>query len=144
MTSFRDQLIAWYKFDEASTIGRDHSGRELDARPSGSQLPVVSDVAGRPAVTFSGGHSGSSYLELPSHLLQGVSDHTGVTVSAWVRFDAGTSVWERICDFGKSEGAPSLFLTRAMCATLSASGDLVADPGRGFVRGRRVWASGGP
>lgn len=135
MTSFRDQLIAWYKFDEASDIGRDRSGRELHATPSGSRLPVVSDVAGRPAATFSGGRSGSSYLELPSNMLKDVSDHTGVTVSAWVRFDAGTSVWERICDFGKSEGAPSLFLTRAMRATLSAGGDLVADPGRGFVRG---------
>jgi len=135
MTSFRDQLIAWYKFDEASDIGRDYSGRELNAAPSGSSLPVVSNVAGRSAATFGGGRSGSSYLELPSNLLQNVSDHTGVTVTAWVRFDAGTSVWERICDFGKSEGAPSLFLTRAMRATLSAGGDLVADPGRGFVRG---------
>ncbi|WP_172253173.1 alpha-L-arabinofuranosidase C-terminal domain-containing protein [Saccharibacillus deserti] len=135
MTSFHDRLIALYKFDEASAVGRDHSGLKRDAKPAGSVKPVISEVAGRSAVTFVGGRNGTSYLELPSDLLQDVSDHTGITVTAWVRFDAGTSVWERICDFGKSEGAPSLFLTRAMRATLSAGGDLVADPGRGFVRG---------
>ncbi|NGZ77196.1 alpha-L-arabinofuranosidase C-terminal domain-containing protein [Saccharibacillus alkalitolerans] len=135
MTSFQDRLIVQYKFDEAEAVGRDSSGHGRDASAAGSALPAVSEIDGRPAVTFGGGRNGTSYLELPSDLLQNVSDNSGVTVAAWVRFDAGTSNWERICDFGSSEGGPSLFLTRAMRGTLSAGGDLVADPGRGFVRG---------
>lgn len=135
MTSFRDRLVAQYKFEEASAIGRDDSGQGRDAQAAGSVLPQISQVAGRSAVTFGGGRSGTSYLELPSDLLKDVSDNSGVTVTAWVRFDAGTSNWERICDFGSSEGGPSLFLTRSLRGTLSAGGDLVADPGRGFVRG---------
>ncbi|QDH21421.1 alpha-L-arabinofuranosidase C-terminal domain-containing protein [Saccharibacillus brassicae] len=133
--SFRDRLLAHYTFDDAADIGRDASGHGRDARAAGSVLPRISQETGRPAVTFGGGRSGTSYLELPSDLLQDVSDRSGVTVTAWVRFDAGTSVWERIFDFGQNEGGPSLFLTRSLRGTLSGGGDLVVDPGRGFVRG---------
>ncbi|GGO04921.1 alpha-L-arabinofuranosidase C-terminal domain-containing protein [Saccharibacillus kuerlensis] len=135
MTSFHDRLLVHYKFDEASAVGQDSTGKGRNAKPAGDKLPSVSEIDGRAAVTFAGGRNGTSYLELPSDLLKDVSDNSGVTVAAWVRFDAGTSNWERICDFGSGEGGPSLFLTRSLRGTLSAGGDLVADPGRGFVRG---------
>lgn len=134
MTSFQERLIARYKFDNASDVGQDSSGHGRHASAEGSQPPVVNKIGSLNAAVFAGGPNGTSYLRMPDNLLRGVDDHSGVTIAAWVRFDAGTSVWERICDFGGGEGAPSLFLTRALRGTLAAGGDLVADPGRGFVR----------
>ncbi len=135
MTNFRDQIIAHYKFEEAAHTGKDSSGQGRDGVASGQAAPAVSEVNGRMAVTFAGGASGTSYVQLPADLLKDVSDNTGVTVAAWVHFGKGANVWERIFDFGKGEAGPYLFLTRNLRGTLSAGGDLVVDPGRGFAGG---------
>ncbi|MBT2287630.1 alpha-L-arabinofuranosidase [Paenibacillus albidus] len=135
MTTFREQLIAHYRFDDARNAGKDSSGQDNHGVAAGEQLPAVSLIGGRPAVTFAGGLNGSSFIQLPSGLLDGVNDNTGITVAAWVNFGKGTSVWERIFDFGKGEAGPAVFLTRQLRGTLSAGGDLVADPGRGFAGG---------
>lgn len=135
MTNFRDQLIAHYKFEDAAHIGKDSSRQGLDGVASGKIIPAVSEVSGRMAATFAGGASGTSYVQLPAGLLKDVSDNTGVTVAVWVNFGKGTNVWERIFDFGKEEAGPYLFLTRNLRGTLSAGGDLVVDPGRGFAGG---------
>ncbi|CAH1219150.1 hypothetical protein PAECIP111892_04673 [Paenibacillus auburnensis] len=135
MTNFRDQIIAHYKFEDAVHTGKDSSGQGRDGVASGQVPPAVSEVNGRMAVTFAGGPSGTSFVQLPADLLKDVSDNTGVTVAAWVNFGKGANVWERIFDFGKGEAGPYLFLTRNLRGTLSAGGDLVVDPGRGFAGG---------
>ncbi|CAM4443780.1 alpha-L-arabinofuranosidase C-terminal domain-containing protein [Paenibacillus tarimensis] len=132
---FKERLIAQYKFDDAEQIGKDSSGKGNDAEAAGRQLPVASNVGGRPAVTLPGGASGTSYIQLPAGLLEGVSDQSGVTVSTWVYFDKGSNVWERIFDFGQGPEGPYLFLTRNMRATLHAEGDIVADPGKSYPTG---------
>lgn len=138
MTGFRDQLIAHYKFDDTTNAGKDSSGQGREGTAFGTTAPVVGEVAGRTAVRFAGGPSGTSYIQLPAGLLTNVSDNNGLTVSAWVNFSKGTNVWERIFDFGKSEAGPYLFLTRGLRGTLTAGGDLSADPGRGFANGEWI------
>lgn len=135
MTTFRKQIIAHYKFDNPENLGKDSSGNNNHGVGAGSLPPRVSLVGERPAVTFAGGRNGSSFIQLPSDLLAGVSDNTGITVTAWVNFGKGTSVWERIFDFGNGETGPAMFLTRQLRGTMSAGGDLVVDPGRGFATG---------
>lgn len=135
MTSYRDQLIAQYKFDDVSQTGKDSSGQGRDGKAAGSNPPEIGAVAGRLAVVLKGGRGGSSYLELPAVLLQSVSDNTGLSVTAWINLGRGTSVWERLFDFGKGEQGPYLFLTRNLRGTLSSGGDLTVDPGRGFPSG---------
>lgn len=135
MSTFKNQLIAHYTFDEPTNIGQDSSGNGHDGVALGDQKPNISTVQGRTAATFAGGANGSSYLALPSNLLQDVSDNTGLTVSTWVNFGKGANVWERIFDFGKGEQGPYVFLTRQLRSSLFAADDLVADPGRGFASG---------
>ena len=132
MTTFRDQIIAQYKFDDASHVGKDSSGLGNDGVASGLVPPVISNVNSKSAVVFAGGSRGNSFVELPTDLLKNVSDHTGVTVTAWVNFGKGSGVWDRIFDFGKGSAGPYMFLTRNLRGTLTAGGDLVADPGRGY------------
>lgn len=135
MTNYRNQIIAQYKFEDQDHVGKDSSGQGKDGSAAGSRLPVVSEVHGRQAVTFAGGSSGTSYIQLPAGLLQDVSDNTGLTVTAWINLGKGSNVWERIFDFGKGDKGPYLFLTRNLRGTLSAGGDVVVDPGRGFAGG---------
>ncbi|SEA44139.1 alpha-L-arabinofuranosidase C-terminal domain-containing protein [Paenibacillus sp. 276b] len=135
MNTFHNQLIAHYKFEDAADIGKDSSGNGHVGGAAGEKIPDISELNGRWAVTFTGGSNGTSYLELPSNLLQNVSDNTGVTVASWVHLGKGSNVWERIFDFGKGEKGPYLFLTRQMRGTLYAGDDLVVDPGRGFASG---------
>ncbi|MCL6604012.1 MAG: alpha-L-arabinofuranosidase [Paenibacillus sp.] len=132
MTTFRDQIIAQYKFNDASHVGKDSSGLGNDGVASGLVPPVISNVNGKSAVVLAGGSSGASFVQLPSDLLQNVSDNTGVTITAWVNFGKGSNVWDRIFDFGKGPTGPYMFLTRNLRGTLTAGGDLVVDPGRGF------------
>lgn len=135
MTTFRNQMIAQYKFDDASHVGKDSSGQGNNGVASGTVTPEISNVNGKSAVVLAGGPSGTSFIQLPSDLLKGVSDNTGVTVTAWVNFGKASNVWERIFDFGKGEAGPYMFLTRNLRGTLTAGGDLVVDPGRGFGSG---------
>lgn len=75
---------------------------------------------------------GSGYVKLSENLLDNINDETGFTFSTWVFVQPGQSVWERIFDFGATEGLPSVFLTRNFRATLSGFGDLVADGSKGY------------
>ncbi|AWB43005.1 alpha-L-arabinofuranosidase [Paenibacillus sp. CAA11] len=134
MTTFRNELIAHYRFDDASHVAKDSSGQGQDGTLAGKTPPVVSELGGRTAVTFAGGKSGTSYIQLPADLLKDVSDNTGVTVTAWVNFGNGSDMWERIFDFGGGDGSPYLFLNRNLRGTLFAGEELSVDPGRGFVR----------
>ncbi|MFS0869318.1 alpha-L-arabinofuranosidase C-terminal domain-containing protein [Paenibacillus xylanilyticus] len=135
MSSYQDQIIAHYKFEDASNIGKDYSGQGKDSIAAGESVPSVEKVQGRAAATFAGGANGTSYLQLPADLFQNISDKTGITVATWVNLNKGFNVWERIFDFGKGEKGPYLFLTRQLRGTLSAEDDLVVDPGRGFAAG---------
>ena len=135
MSSYQEQIIAHYKFEDANNIGKDYSGQGKDGIAAGHSVPTVAKVSGRDAATFAGGDNGTSYLQLPSDVFQNVSDKTGITVATWVNLNKGSNVWERIFDFGKGEQGPYLFLTRQLRGTLSAEGDLVVDPGRGFATG---------
>lgn len=135
--SVQQALMAHYKFDDTGTIGKDSSGAERHAVLAGSRsLPSVGTVAGRKAVTLKGGSHGSSYLQLPSRLLDGAGDHTGLTVAAWVYFGQGASVWERIFDFGAGPQGPYLFLTRNLRGVCFAGSDLAADAGKSFPAGQ--------
>ncbi|TYP72350.1 alpha-L-arabinofuranosidase C-terminal domain-containing protein [Paenibacillus methanolicus] len=129
-----EQLIAHYRFDDAGAIGKDSSGFGREAAAEGTNPPVIRTVSGRPAAEFAGGASGTSYLRLPAGLLKGITDATGVTISAWVYLGKG-GVWERIFDFGKGPEGPYFFLTRNLRGVCHAEGDLVADGGKTYPGG---------
>lgn len=133
--SYRDNLIAQYKFDDVNQVGKDSSGNGKDADALGTSKPVVGSVSGKTAVTLTGGLNGTSYLQLPSDLLKEVSDNTGLTISTWINLGKGTSVWERIFDFGKGPTGPYMFLTRNLRGVCFAGADLAADPGKTFPSG---------
>ena len=97
----KNSLTAHYTFEDASNPGKDSSGNGFDAAALGTSLPAAEVIDGKNAVRFAGGKSGTSYLKLPSDVLKNVSDMTGITLSAWVRPEQGTNVWERLFDFGK-------------------------------------------
>ncbi|MCC8168022.1 MAG: alpha-L-arabinofuranosidase [Clostridiales bacterium] len=105
-------LIAWYPFNDAAAPGKDASGHGMDARIRGYQPPVIRNVHGRMAASFTGGGNGNSYFELPWTLLDGVNDSTGFSVSIWFSSGNMNSVWERLFDFGNGMGGPYVFLTR--------------------------------
>lgn len=134
----KENLIAWYAFQDTTDIGKDLSGNENNAAPKGKKLPEVKTIGGRSAAQFYGGEFGSSYLELPADILTGVSDQTGFTVSTWVYCDKAVNVWERIFDFGKGAAGPYLFLTRFLRGVCFQSGDLVADAGKACPDGEWV------
>ena len=133
--SLTELIVAQYQFNDANNIGKDSSQYENHATAEGSIKPVAKTVGGRNAVTLSGGVSGTSFLKLPSGVLEGVTDHTGLTVSTWLNLGKGSNVWERIFDFGKGESGPYLFLTRNLRGNCFAGSDLIADAGRTYSSG---------
>ena len=124
----KNSLTAHYTFEDASNPGKDSSGNGFDAAALGTSLPAAEVIDGKNAVRFAGGKSGTSYLKLPSDVLKNVSDMTGITLSAWVRPEQGTNVWERLFDFGKGMGGPYIFVTRNLRTSCFAGEDIVADP----------------
>lgn len=126
-----NNLIAWYPFSDEMHPGRDASGQGRDALPKGAAAPSIKEVGGRKAAAFAGGPCGTSYFELPKDVLEGVSDRSGFTAAAWLYLEKGSSVWERIFDFGKGQEGPYFFLTRNLRGDCFHNGDIVADPGRG-------------
>lgn len=54
MSTYQNQLIAQYTFEDAVQIGKDSSGKGHDGIAKGEILPVVSELKGRTAVTFNG------------------------------------------------------------------------------------------
>lgn len=127
-----ERLIARYAFDQESQPGADTSGHGFHAKAGGSSAPKIEMVGGRKAAVFAGGASGTSYFELPENTLAGISDQTGLTVTAWVNFRKGQNVWERIFDFGKSQAGPYIFMTRNFRGVCFRSGDLAADPASAY------------
>lgn len=124
----KNSLTAHYTFEDASNPGKDSSGNGFDAAALGTSLPAAEVIDGKNAVRFAGGKSGTSYLKLPSDVLKNVSDMTGITLSAWVRPEQGTNVWERLFNFGKGMGGPYIFVTRNLRTSCFAGEDIVADP----------------
>ncbi len=133
--SLTELIVAQYQFNDANNIGKDSSQYGNHATAEGSIKPVAKTVGGRNAVTLSGGVSGTSYLRLPFGVLDGINDHTGLTVSTWLNLGKGSNVWERIFDFGKGETGPYLFLTRNLRGNCFAGSDLIADAGRTYSSG---------
>jgi alpha-L-arabinofuranosidase len=128
-------MIAHYKFEDSEIVGKDNSGNNNDAILLGTCSPKIEFIGGKTAVSLTGGPHGSSYLQLPNDLLKNVSDETGLTVSTWVYFAKGTSVWERLFDFGKGAHGPYLFLTRNLRGVCFAGSDLAVDPGKSYSNG---------
>lgn len=131
-------LLAHYKFDDTENVGKDFSGNNQDASPLGDQKPTVETVAGRQAVTLTGGQSGTSYLKLPNNLFDQVSDDTGITVSTWLYLRKGQNVWERIFDFGSGVGRPYLFLTRQLRGVCFLNEDIIADSAKTYRSGEWI------
>ena len=134
---YKQQLIARYTFDDRKNVGKDSSGHEHHAKPMGKKKPIVTKIKGIPAAKFSGKSYGASYFQLPKDILAGVSDETGLTVSAWIYFESGTNIWERIFDFGKNQIGPYLFLTRNFRGSCFCGVDLLADVGKQYPE--REW-----
>ena len=89
----RKNLLAWYQFEDVENIGKDSSGRNMDAEVCGTSLLQGECMEGKSAALFPGGSYGSGYLKLPEGLLEGVSDDTGLTVSTWVYCDRISRPW---------------------------------------------------
>ncbi|MFD1956923.1 alpha-L-arabinofuranosidase C-terminal domain-containing protein [Paenibacillus thailandensis] len=134
----KEHLLGFYKFDNPDEVGLDSSGNGRHGTAAGSVPPTVRNVGGRPAVTLNGGKNGTSYIGLPSDLLRGVSDETGITVAAWVYGGRPASVWERVFDFGAGQSGPYLFLTRNLRGSCFAGEELVVDPGKTFPAGEWI------
>jgi alpha-L-arabinofuranosidase len=125
-------LLAHYPFDEDEYIGKDISENQQDLAPLGLQLPEIKTINNRKGVYFPGGNHGTSYLKLPRHLLTGINDETGLTVSTWVYLERGENMWERIFDFGHGPAGPYLFMTRHFRSVCFNGQDLVADASHTF------------
>ncbi|MBQ9119242.1 MAG: alpha-L-arabinofuranosidase [Lachnospiraceae bacterium] len=136
-----ERLIAQYRFDQTANPGMDASGNGFHAKACGTNAPVVCEVAGRMAAKFAGGPSGTSYFELPSGILKNVSDQNGITVTAWVNFEKGRNVWERVFDFGRSQAGPYMFMTRNFRGVCFKNGDLAADPASAYPLGEWVFVA---
>lgn len=54
MSTYQNQLIAQYTFEDNVQIGKDSSGKGHDGIAKGEILPVISELKGRTAVTFNG------------------------------------------------------------------------------------------
>ena len=133
--SYSDSIIAQYKFDNVANVGEDASGNMKHGVALGTNKPLISTIGGRKAVTFTGGGSCTSYINLPSDLLKDVSDNTGLTISTWVYLGEGCNIWERIFDFGKDQNGPYIFLTRNLRGVCFNDGDLAVDPGKSYRSG---------
>ncbi len=134
----KENLVAWYPFNDTADLGKDISGNENHATAKGTTLPTIDEVAGRTAVTLHGGSYGASYLELPKEILKDVDDNGGFTVSTWIHGNKASNVWERVFDFGNGMTGPYLFMTRFLRGVCFAGSDLVADGGKGCPEGQ--WA----
>ena len=106
-----------YSFTGSNTTATDSVGG-LD----GSLLNGATQSGG--VVTLSGGTT-DQYVNLPSGVLFGL---TAVTIEAWASWTGGTSNWQRLFDFGQSDGtsgeqggtnstSPYLFFTPRAQAT---------------------------
>lgn len=130
------KLIAHYKFNDPTDIGKDYSGNNMNGTALGTTPPVIKEVDGRMAASFTGGSHGTSYIKLPENLLADISDMAGFTMTAWVNLSKGNGVWERIIDLGKGPGGPYIFLTRNLRGVAFAGSDLAADPAKGQPEGQ--------
>jgi len=92
----RDSLIHRYGFDASP------NGVEVVDSVQGSNGALVGAVYGTDdaagAVLLAGKDS-DQYVDLPNHLLDGLTD---VTLEAWVSW-AGGAIWQRVFDFGEDE-----------------------------------------
>ena len=136
MSNFNDCLTARYTFEDASNLGKDISGNGMDAVAMGTSIPVAEMLDGKMAVKMNGGKNGTSFFKLPENILKDVNDQTGITLSAWVYPEAGTSVWERLFDFGSAPGRPNLFVTRNLRTSCFNGEDLLADPVKALPTGQ--------
>ena len=136
--NYKDFIIAHYKFNDQNQAGKDSSGFGNNAVALGTTPPKISMVDNRMALSLTGGNPGTSYMKLPTDLLQDVSDHTGLTISTWVNFATGQNVWERIFDFGKNAQGPYIFLTRNLRGVCNAGSDIAVDPGKGSPLGEWI------
>lgn len=136
--AMNQNIIAWYPFDDAASVGKDVSGHDNTAVAMGTRKPEIKEVCGRNAAVFQGGEFGASYLELPKGIMEGVSDNGGFTVSTWVCCDKAVNIWERIFDFGNGLGGPYLFLTRFLRGVCFNGSDLVVDAGKACPAGEWI------
>lgn len=129
-----NDMAVWYRFDDASNVGKDNSQNKKDALVCGSNPPVIEEVGGRNAVRIkSDGSYGSSFLRLPEGIFNEASgDDNGICITFWMNLGKEIGAWERIFDFGKSDMGPYIFLTRNLRASCFSGSDLPADPGRTF------------
>jgi len=96
------ELVAWYKFDEASDIwARDASSNSSAALLEDGATWAEGKIDN--AVKLNGV---KDFVSLPADILENVDDFT---IAAWVNLEA-TSTWSRIFDFGSGTGA-NMFLT---------------------------------
>lgn len=132
-------LLVHYTGSLEHGIGHDSSAYGNHAIAYGKEsLPESVMIEGRSAIKLVGGQHGSSYLQLPATILQGVNDYTGLTVTTWVYLQQGQSVWERLFDFGAGPTGPYLFLTRNLRGVCFAGEDLAIDPNKALPTGEWV------
>lgn len=124
------KLLALYSFNDNANPGKDSSGNNNSAIPQGTTLPKIENVAGRPAIVLEGGPAGTSYLDLPEAIIDGIRDDDGLTISTWMYLTQRGGMWERIIDLGSAPGSPNLFLTRNLRGVCVSGEDLAADPGK--------------
>jgi hypothetical protein len=102
---FKDAMIHRYAFNGTGAVASDTIGTAngtvqggSNARQSGGAVSLSGDMN-------SAGYAGEGFVALPSNLLSGL---TSATFEAWVTWDgagrAGTTVWQRIFDFGDQTG----------------------------------------
>ncbi len=122
----KDHLIAHFPMNDPANAGKNVCENSVDATLMGQIKPEVKNVCGRNAVAFAGGMHGTSYMQLDSEIFRNISDAEGITVSAWVNPAKGSSIWERLIDFGKGESGPYIFLTRELRGVVLSGEELPA------------------
>lgn len=102
--ALRADLIHRYQFNESpgATTVEDSVG-DADGVLKGAGEPAVFTGTGRlslPGGTGSASATVSGYVDLPNHI---INIHTNLTIETWITW-YGSGAWERIFDFGTSDG----------------------------------------
>ncbi len=101
-------VLAYYSFSNANSLGRDDAGDTSPMTLSGSPVQTTRS-GGSAALDLAGGASGQ-FGTIPSMTTGGA-----MTLGGWVKFDStGTNGWERVIDLGQtnSGGIGNVYIGR--------------------------------
>jgi hypothetical protein len=132
VSPLESSLIHRYSFNGDGIVA-------LDSKGAAHGQVLGAELAGTGSLTLSGAHS-LEYVNLPNGIVSGLTD---ATFEAWLTWDGGPA-WQRIFDFGNSNGGEDMAVTSPSGGTYGGTSYLFLttnaanDSTRGLPAGIRV------